>query len=84
MNGVTSYQRRKKEIASLKRSLNRANEKISMLFKANWDAREQTGERLGISPFAAMEGNEEYPDMALDPRMFAGYLLEIIRGLPLP
>lgn len=77
---TTSYQRRKREIAYLEQRVGDLLKELSFFQKAIWEAREATGEMLGVSPFCDLESHEELLTMGLD----KDELLEIIRGLPLP
>jgi hypothetical protein len=80
---ISSYQRRKNEVEELRRENERLSRRASFFMKAIWNAREATGERMGISPFGGMEGNEEHVDMSFNPEQFADEMLQIIRGLPI-
>jgi len=78
MNKMTSYQRRKKEISSLKKGIRNITKESQFFQKAIWEARKSIGERLGVEPFDDFCGNEERP--IIDDKEG---LLNIIKSLPL-
>lgn len=75
---MTSYQRRKREIAFLEQRNMELVRKITFFQKAIWEARKATGENLGVEPFSDLCGHEESPIIS-----DRDGLMEIIRELPL-
>ncbi len=75
---LSSYQKRKREIAYLEQRIWELQQRSSFFQKAIWEARKSTGERLGVEPFSDMCGNEEGPVINDEEG-----LMSIIRGLPL-
>lgn len=77
-DSMTSYQRRKREIAYLNQRIRDLIQKAEFFQKAIWEARKSTGEYLGIEPFSDLEGDEERPVVS-----DKDGLLSLIRRLPI-
>lgn len=78
MNSLSSYQRRKRDIAYLEQRIWELTQKAEFFQKAIWEARKATGEKLGVEPFSDLSGAEER--LAISDK---DGLLHIIRNLPL-
>ena len=75
---LSSYQKRKREIAYLEQRIWELQQRSTFFQKAIWEARKATGERLGVEPFSDMCGYEESPIINDEEGLMA-----IIRELPL-
>jgi hypothetical protein len=75
---ISSYQKRKREIAYLEQRIWELQQKAEFFQKAIWEAKKAVGQRLGVEPFADLCGNEESP--LIDDRQG---LYNVIKKLPL-